>query len=333
MNKKIALKLGCVLQGDLRVPLGPILEQISPKFDVVVLSTWKEDRAKCPAGDYELILNERPKIGGATNRNLQRYTTARGIDVLAGFGCTHVLKWRTDMLPTRLDTVELLRLCSHGADNEFGGRIVTGCFRHLSVSPDWFSSFPDQYSFSTLEAARHLWSDEDFSYDRMFNMPLRMRDDLGISDGPTSDTFIYRGNRHHLLDKWSYDPHTELYALFKNRIERTYGLTLTHPQIIRKYFKLIRDDHLGICWFKSPNTGFFRPIRRGYHLKWWRGTDGFTPTIYPLEELQVSPAMNFAARAFWAVPIRYEMAKQALAYLRYKAALALKTKLRQEYRP
>jgi len=159
------------VQGNIRVPLNPIIEKLSTQFDVVVVSTWRDDAERCPSGNYELLLNDKPAVAGVTNRNLQRYSTARGLDVLDEAGCTHVLKWRTDMLPTRLNAKEMLRLCHQNASNELGGRIVTGSFRHLSVEPDWFSSFPDLYAFSTLEGMRLLWSDDGFSYNREFNIP------------------------------------------------------------------------------------------------------------------------------------------------------------------
>lgn len=309
--------LGCIIQGDIRVPLKPIVYELSKQFDFVVVSTWKDNEALCPAGDYELILNEKPAVTGVTNRNLQRYTTARGLELLADRNCTHVLKWRTDMLPTRLNVNDLLRLSQLGSENELGGRVVTGSFRHLSVNPDWFSSFPDLYSFSTMEGAQLLWSDDAFSYELEFNMPDRMQQELNICKGKNPDTIIYCGKEYSLRGIYAYDAHTELYAIFKDRIERKYGINLTHQEIIRKYFTLINDDQLGICWFNPSKKFSFRPIRQGFNVNWWKEYEGYIPRVYSFEDMQLTPEVNLTSRLIWAMPVRYQIIKQFLFYLNY----------------
>lgn len=313
------MKIGCVVQGDLRIPLKPILNALSNSFNSIVVSTWLEDKDKCPSGKYELVLNEKPICRGVTNRNLQRYSTARGIDALERQGCTHVLKWRTDLLPTKLNVKNLIQLSELKANNELGGGIVTGCFRHLSVNPDWFSSFPDLYSFSTIEAAKLLWSDEEFSYNKHFNMPVRMSQELEIITGNFQDTFKFRGKEHNLLEIYSYSPHTELYAIFKDRIEKKLSTRLTHPEIISKFFTLIDDDSTGICWLASVNPLKFRPIRQGYNIKWWQQTvtRQFNPTIYSIEDLQ-KPLRNIISRVVFSMPVRYEIFKQFANFLLYE---------------
>jgi len=309
--------LGCIIQGDIRVPLKPIIDQLSEQFDHVVVSTWKDNKILCPVGDYELILNEKPSVNGVTNRNLQRYTTARGLELLADRNCTHVLKWRTDMLPTRLNVNDLRRLSSLGSENELGGRVVTGSFRHLSVNPDWFSSFPDLYSFSTMAGAQLLWSDDAFSYELEFNMPDRMQQELNICKGNKPDTIIYCDKEYSLRGIYAYDAHTDLYAIFKDRIERKFGANLTHQEIIDKYFTLINDDYLGICWFDASKNISFRPIRQGYNINWWREYEGYVPRLYSFEDMQRPPARNLASRLIWAVPVRYQIIKQFLTYFSY----------------
>jgi len=311
------LKLGCIIQGDIRVPLKPIIDELSKQFDLVVVSTWKDNEPLCPDGDYELILNEKPAVTGVTNRNLQRYSTARGLELLADRGCTHVLKWRTDMLPTRLDVSDLLRLCHLGSENGLGGRIVTGSFRHLSVNPDWFSSFPDLYSFSTMEGAELLWSDDAFSYELEFNMPDRMRQELYICNGSKPDTIIYCGKEYSLRGIYAYDAHSELYAIFKDRIEKKYGASLSHREIIAKYFTLINDDYLGICWFNASKKVPFRAIRQGFNINWWREYEGYIPKVYLFEDMQRPPTLNLVSRMIWTVPVRYQIVKQLFTYFSY----------------
>lgn len=311
------MKLGCVIQGDIRVPLKPIIDELSKQFDVVVVSTWKDNEALCPAGDYELILNEKPVVAGVTNRNLQRYSTARGLEMLAAKNCTHVLKWRTDMLPTRLNVNDLLRLSRLGSENELGGRVITGSFRHLSVNPDWFSSFPDLYSFSTMEGAQLLWSDDAFSYEVQFNMPDRMRQELNICKTNKPDAIIFCEKEYSLRGIYAYDAHTELYAIFKDRIEKRYGVNLTHQEIIRKYFTLINDDYLGICWFNALKKFSFRPIRQGFNINWWREYECYVPRIYSFEEMQCPPAFNLVSRLIFAAQVRYQIIKQFPAYFSY----------------
>lgn len=311
------MKLVCIIQGDIRVPLKPIIDELSKQFDIIVVSTWNDNEVLCPIGDYELILNEKPAVSGVTNRNLQRYTTARGLELLADRDCTHVLKWRTDMLPTRLDVNDLLRLCHLGSGNELGGRIVTGSFRHLSVTPDWFSSFSDLYSFSRMEGARLLWSDIAFSYELEFNMPDRMRQELNICRGSRPDTIIYCDKEFSLRGIYVYDTHTELYAIFKDRIEKKYNANLTHTEIIGKYFTLINDDHLGICWFNASKKVPFRPIRQGFNINWWKEYESYAPKVYSFEDMQRPPTLNLVSRLILAVPVRYQIVKQLLIYFSY----------------
>jgi hypothetical protein len=62
------MKIGCVIQGNIRVPLQPILDKILPQFDVTVVSVWVDDAKRCPPGNYELLLNELPAARGVLSR-------------------------------------------------------------------------------------------------------------------------------------------------------------------------------------------------------------------------------------------------------------------------
>lgn len=311
------MKVGCIIQGNLRVPLDPILRVIQPQVDVVVVSVWKDDEMRLPAGNYERILNDLPKARGVTNRNLQRYSTARGIERLSELGCTHVLKWRTDLLPTTLDVARLLRLSSRDTGNALGGRIVTGAFRHLSVDPDWFSSFPDLYSFSSIEAARLLWGDDEFDYSAQYNMPERMRTALSIGPGADAESFSFQGAGYSLRGIYAYDAHTEFYALFKDHLERRLGRTLDHRAIVENFFSLLPDDALGICWHDPKHPLLFRPIRQGYHLDWWTA-DSKPPKVYSFESMQKPFAPGLLGKIYWALPRKAETVRQLFKYLFFK---------------
>jgi hypothetical protein len=309
------MKLGCVIQGDLRVPLTPILRGIESNFAVTVVSTWVDQKTKYPPGNYDLILNEPPEVVGITNRNLQRFSTARGLDFLEEQGCTHILKWRTDMLPTKLNVENLLKLSLIDNSNDIDGRIVTGGFRHLSVAPDWFSSFPDLYSFSSIKAAKLLWSDEGFEYQNTYNIPAQMRVDLQIEE-ISKDHFIFLGDKYYPSGIYAYDAHTELYAIFKDRLQKIIESKISHPEIVKKYFHLIPDDLLGICWYGSTSKYKFRPIKQGYHLKWWKAGNENKCVTYDFSVLQKSPYKNLFYKLLLAVPVRFELIKQYINFLK-----------------
>ncbi len=134
-----AEKIACVVQGDIRRGTVEVLNPVARHFDVVILSTWKSDEQKVPPGNFKLILNDKPLHYGATNRNMQRRTASAGITLAESLGCTHVMKLRTDMLPTRLDMQKMLTWTHFNVPDGIPSRIVTCAFRNISVEPDWFS--------------------------------------------------------------------------------------------------------------------------------------------------------------------------------------------------
>ncbi len=249
------IKTGCVVQGNVRTELEHILSELMRHFDQVILSTWSEDALKIPKGKFEVILNQKPENPGFTNRNYQRVSTAAGLKCAEELGCTHVLKWRTDMLPTKLDVDKLLEWSDFQVPKGVSSRIVTCAFRNLSVIPDYFSSIPDLFAFADIEMMKLLWGTENFDFNKSFNAPQEMYDDCGfewVSDPNISGLFCAE---------------SELYATFKARLERKLHSKLNHIEIASKYMYLINHDRLGICWF-GPNGGF-RSITQALQFPWW----------------------------------------------------------------
>jgi hypothetical protein len=105
----------------------------------LILSTWKEDAPKIPNGNFEVILNEFPPCKGHAHRNYQRLGVNSGLKLAQKLNCNYVLKWRTDMLPTKLDLHKLLEMSQYNVPQDVSSRIVTCDFRNMSFDPDWFS--------------------------------------------------------------------------------------------------------------------------------------------------------------------------------------------------
>ena len=140
-----------VIQGNIRRGTREVLDFATEKFDHVILSTWEgEDTEGIPTASCHVIFNKKPSNPGYTNRNYQRLSTAAGITYAESLGCTHVLKLRTDMLPTKLEISDLLVWAHYEVPKEFPSRIVTCAFRNLTVREDWFSSIPDLFVFGDL---------------------------------------------------------------------------------------------------------------------------------------------------------------------------------------
>lgn len=264
------MKSACVIQGNVRQGLSQVITECEKHFDLIVLSTWNEDKNNAPPGGYELVSSARPNNPGLGNRNLQRLSTSVGIDCAVALGATHILKWRTDILPTRLSLPDLYRWSSHAVPAGVSSRLVMTAFRNLSVTPDWFSSFPDLFAFGEASMMRQLWGREGFDFSKPFNLPPPMLKECEISIEDFSDKFPvlkYRGKLFRVADL--FDAHEELYAWFKYRVQEQLGLPLTHSEIATKYLNLIDHTKLGICWFRSKGKRRFRAVAEGNHVPWW----------------------------------------------------------------
>ena len=249
------MKIGCVVQGDVRRGTAEVLSEMCSKFDYVVLSTWMCDRIKAPSGIYNLLLNDRPLNPGLNNRNLQRLTTARGIKYAKDAGCDYVLKLRTDMLPGKINIDQLLAWSNYDVKPEMRARIVMPTFRNLSVEQDWFSTIPDLFAFGHISEMEMLWGDLDFDYSLDINLPKQMLS----GDGGFSPNLL------ELTE--SYCPEAELYAIFKSRLEDKVGGNLNHYKIAKNYLRLIEHNRIGMYWFHGDRG--FRSIRQAWEHPWW----------------------------------------------------------------
>lgn len=258
-----------VVQGNVRRGTAEVLRCLLQKFPHVILSTWEGELLEgLPLGRCHVIRNRKPSNGGYSNRNYQRLSVASGVDAAERLGCTHVLKWRTDMLPTQLDLTKLLTWAHYRVPPQVRSRVVTCAFRNLSVREDWFSSIPDLFAFAEISVMKLLWSADSFDFTRSVNLPPTMLADTGCEwlSEPNAITVFC--------------PESELYAWFKYRLQSITEKPMTHVQIARDYMYLIHHDRLKICWFDG-NKGF-RSITQALQYPWWteRTWESGRPTIF-----------------------------------------------------
>ena len=290
------IRIGCIVQGDLRVPVEPILLELRKYCDVLILSTWEDQRNLIPPGSgLSVLVNAKPAEHGLSNRNLQRLSTAAGLALAEAEGCTHVLKWRTDMLPTCIRREDLLQWAGERPVTGLPGRIVMSAFRNLSADPDWLSSFPDLFAFGEIAAMKLLWSDEGFDYTRDHNLPPRMVDECQWCPVSPGRVRLGGGEPEEIRD--TYNAHVECYALFKDRLERTTGRTWCHGEVARDALRLIDHHRLGICWLKMTGRIPYRSIMQAALLPWWTEAAwerGRAPRLY----LRSAPVSRFR-KTWW----------------------------------
>lgn len=245
-----------VVQGNIRRGTEEVLTCLAKQFNRVILSTWDDEQQdKIPKGDFELVLNQKPAVPGYTHRNYQRLSTAAGLRCAEELGATHVLKWRTDMLPTKLDVQQLLEWSNYEVPPGFDSRLVTCAFRNLTVKQDWFSTIPDLFAFADIQLMKLLWGDESFDFSRDMNIPDHMVDEYGNNWCDRSDA------------AGLYCPEAELYAIFKSRLQKKLCKPLTHFEIAKHHMCLFNHRRLGICWF-GEHEGF-RSITQALQHPWW----------------------------------------------------------------
>lgn len=249
------IKCACVVQGDIRRGTEEVLIELQRHFDLVILSTWIGEEHKIPKGSFEVILNKKPENPGFTNRNYQRLSTDASLKYAETAGCTHVLKWRTDMLPIKLDLNHLLQWSGYKVPQGVSSRIVTCAFRNLSVEPDYFSSIPDLFAFADIEMMKLLWSADGFDFSQNMNVPIGMINECGTEWMSKSDAFRI------------FCAESELYANFRSRLQKVADRHLCHSEIAKNYMYLINHEKLGICWFAAD--GGFRSILQALQHPWW----------------------------------------------------------------
>jgi len=258
-------KTGCIVQGNCRPGTLLILREMSKHFNHVYFSTWDDFlgfKEPLPS-NVEVIKNRYPPIRGFSNRNLQRFSVNAGLVACRKSGCEYVMKWRSDMLPTRLNVSELIELAHEKQHPPFYSGIVAGVMRTRSVAPDWYSSIEDFYHFGTLEMIELLWGDYGIDYEKMFNPPKGMIAELG--DGFFSNI---KGEGSYFCAE------QELYAWFKYRLEMCLQKPLKHREIMEFFWVPIKNNFLGVCWFSGrisakPLSLFFRPYNPGIARDWW----------------------------------------------------------------
>lgn len=248
------MKVGCIIQGDIRRGSNLVLDFIPKLFDYTVLSTWNEGQ-QIPRGNFEVLQNHIPKIPGYTNRNYQRFTVARGLEAARSAGCDYVLKWRTDMLPTKISVHQLLDWAQFSSPAGVKSRIVIPAFRNLSVQPDVFSTIPDLFSFGHIDEMSKLWGDEGFNYTLDWNMSLADQKTLGPELLSSQSLADY------------YCAEAELYAIYRSRLAAELGSELTHKMVAENYLRLIDHNKLGILWFGGQSG--FRSIGQAWEHPWW----------------------------------------------------------------
>lgn len=239
-------KTGCIIQGNIRTKhINLIVNEMIKHFDHVVISTWIGEKITINETKCKIIYNSKPINPGLTNRNLQRLSVVSALRYLKNNNVEFVLKWRTDMLATNMDLKKLLFLANENLHSQIKSRIVMPAFRNLSVIPDCLSSFPDHFAFGHIDEIELLWEDKEFDYTKDFNF-------IGIEDPE-------------IIQK--YDAHSELYLIYRNRVEDKIGIKLSHPEIVRSRLNLIDFEFLKICWFKDDTS--FRSIKQAYEYPWW----------------------------------------------------------------
>jgi hypothetical protein len=291
--KLSGIKTACVVQGNIRRGTRETMAALAGHFDILILSTWKEDKSKLPDGRFEVILNEVPHCKGQAYRNCQRLGTDAGLNLAEKLGCNYVLKWRTDMLPTKLDVNRLLCMSQYNVPQDVSSRIVMCDFRNMSVDPDWFSSIPDFFAFGHIDMIKMLWSADGFDFLMPINPPEEMKRDLDIQ--------WFNGD----IDKACtiFPPEAELYANFKSRLMKKTARQLNHTTIAREYLYLADYRKFGICWF-APDQGF-RPIGITYRYPWW------TESVWKGDKSFVisSEILQNPQKYVWQKKVAYELRK------------------------
>ena len=294
------MKTGCIIQGNVRKGFNMILTEIQKHFDVVIVSTWEDEKESLIDGDFIAIFNPKPQVTGYSHRNYQRYSTARGIEKAKELKCDYVLKWRTDMLPTKMDVSQLIEWANYDIPNGISSRIVTCAFRNLTVYEDWFSSIPDLFSFGHIDTMEILWGDDEFDYAKMMNPPEQML----IEDG---EEWI---NRAEVGGYWCAE--SELYAIFKNRLQKKFDIKLSHEEIVKTYMRLFEHNKMAIVWFGE--NGKFRPIFQAWQHPWWSESNwiGVKQVIYARKGYKLQKQFSFFREKFnWLIKLKE-------LYLQYK---------------
>lgn len=247
------IKVGCIIQGDIRRGTKLVLSELPKLFDYTVFSTW-DDANISPSSNFEVVRSSPPPVPGFTHRNYQRLSTARGLQAAKTAGCDYVLKWRSDMLPTRITIKQLLLWANFQPPPNAKSRIVLPAFRNISIDPDTFSTIPDLFAFGHIDEMIRLWGDAEFNYSQMINMSIADKEHTSkFQDSPLLPDL--------------YCAEAELYALYRSKLEESANTVLNHKFVVENHLHLIDHRDLGILWFDKLNG--FRSIGQAWEHPWW----------------------------------------------------------------
>lgn len=261
------MKVGCIIQGDIRRGTKLILNEIPNHFDYTIFSTWDNCNV-APSDNFKLLRSSPPSVPGISHRNYQRLSTARGLQAAKAAGCDYVLKWRSDMLPTKISIKQLLIWANFQPPPNAKSRIVLPAFRNISIDPDTFSTIPDLFAFGHIDEMIILWGDKGFDYSQMMNM--------SVADQIRTQKFL--GSE---LFSDLYCAEAELYALYRSRLEASLNIELNHKFVAENYFHLVDHNELGILWFDKLNG--FRSIGQAWEHPWWtvKNWEKHNAKVYP----------------------------------------------------
>jgi len=264
MSNKI---IACIIQGDSRSNTLEIIKDLSTKFDFVIWSTWDGTKVEIDLPNLYVIYNKIPELSGYGNRNLQRISMCSGIEKARRLNCTHILKWRTDLLSFKLTSDLLYKIYEQNIINSpINDVIISTSWRNLSVTPDWFSSFPDMFMFSSINMMEMMWSSDEFNYKYNFNFPKDLLKELKVKI--TDENEFKIDNKYYSIS-YFYDTHIELYSWFKYRLSCKLNYSLNHADILNQFFVLINPYDFEIMWFKNSPKTEFRPLMNSFQFNWW----------------------------------------------------------------
>lgn len=250
----------CVLvAGNIGIYSRLVIDQLEKFGYPIILVTNIESQHKTDDIKCEKIFIACPNYG-IGNRNIQRMQVVAGLKRAKELGFEYCLKWRSDLFPINLNFDKLLTKISgdHGRGIK---KIALTAWRNRSVYPDIFSSIPDLFMFSSVDALLVMWDDDDFNYYEDFNLPKSMfRSRLYPIYGSSIEIL---GKKYNISS--IYDNHTELYAIYKQRLELKYKQQLSHTEICQLFFYFLGEREINYCWL-GPNG--FRPRIQAPQFLW-----------------------------------------------------------------
>lgn len=258
-------KIGVVIQGPWMPGVSErVIEFFSSRCEVVLFSGWQTDEHLIGVkNNCKVVINKLPANNGFQNRNLQRISTYAGLKKLLDMGCTHGLKWRSDIIPRNINFPLLLREVNADPRPPFMSRLVMSSFRVIAINADWLSTLPDLYMFGRLDHMLCMWGCENLSMESSHNMPELMRVEMPAS---SEDAKVFL--------EYMYNPHAELYAIYKDRLlSRLRILNISAKKIFSE--QLFLDNYLRyrFDWFgqdgkkRSVQKSDFPPIIKPFQLK------------------------------------------------------------------